>query len=123
MKGEYAHFLLLSHDTCSTEDEANKVSINMLLLLILPSLSDAVATVLAYIGLRYIPSSIYQMMKSTIIVFVALFKVIDYFYYMLGWLYRNHIYGSFDVITQVTVLGHSLHQHMWFGVFLNTCGM
>ena len=58
-----------------TEVAADKVTWRMLLLLALPSLSDAVATLLAYIGLAYIPSSIYQMMKSTIIIFVAIFKV------------------------------------------------
>jgi drug/metabolite transporter (DMT)-like permease len=65
----------------------------MYFLLIIPSLFDLVATALCMFGLRYVNVSIYQMLRGSAIVFVAILKQF--------------------------VLRDTLRSYMWVGVFWN----
>jgi hypothetical protein len=65
----------------------------MYFLLIIPSLFDLVATALCMLGLLHVPVSIYQMLRGSAIIFVAILKQF--------------------------VLGDRLHYHQWIGVFWN----
>ena len=65
----------------------------MYFLLVIPSLFDLVATALCMLGLMHVQVSIYQMLRGSAIIFVALLKQF--------------------------VLGDRLHKHQWVGVFWN----
>ncbi|DAZ98480.1 TPA: hypothetical protein N0F65_004917 [Lagenidium giganteum] len=71
-----------------------KVPRKMYFLLALPAAFDLIATFLANIGLLYVTVSVFQLMKCTVIVFVALLKVF--------------------------VLKDRLRGYMWIGIGLNT---
>jgi drug/metabolite transporter (DMT)-like permease len=70
-----------------------RIPTKMYLLLALPAAFDLLATFLANIGLMYVTVSVFQLMKCTVIVFVALLKVF--------------------------VLHDRLRGYMWIGIALN----
>eukprot|EP00604_Paraphysomonas_vestita_P000693 CAMPEP_0174824404 /NCGR_PEP_ID=MMETSP1107-20130205/33975_1 /TAXON_ID=36770 /ORGANISM="Paraphysomonas vestita, Strain GFlagA" /LENGTH=288 /DNA_ID=CAMNT_0016051569 /DNA_START=20 /DNA_END=883 /DNA_ORIENTATION=- len=72
---------------------SGSVPLWMYFLLIIPALFDLVATALCMFGLRYVNVSIYQMLRGSAIVFVAILKQF--------------------------VLGDKLRSYMWVGVFWN----
>lgn len=61
--------------------------------LAIPALFDLVATALCMMGLRYIPVSIYQLLRGSGIIFVAIMKQ--------------------------SILGDKLHSFQWIGIFWN----
>lgn len=65
----------------------------MLLVLIFPSIFDLFATILCMFGLKYVNVSVYQMLRGSAIVFVAILKQF--------------------------VLGDKLKKFMWMGIFWN----
>lgn len=88
----YSHSL---HANTGFADQAPEKSLPMWMyfLLIIPSLFDLVATAFCMFGLRYVNVSIYQMLRGSAIVFVAILKQF--------------------------VLGDRLKGFMWIGVFWN----
>lgn len=86
-----------SNETESRDDDNQKsdsgLSLKTAIVLIVPSLFDLVATALANIGLVMIEVSVYQLMKCTVIIFVALLKS--------------------------KVLKIKLERYMWIGVAIN----
>jgi drug/metabolite transporter (DMT)-like permease len=75
------------------EEEAEVLPMWMYFFLIIPSVFDLIATTLCMFGLRYVNVSIYQMLRGSGIVFVAILKQ--------------------------TILKHTLKKFMWVGVFWN----
>ena len=71
-----------------------RTPLKMYLILAAPAAFDLIATFLANVGLLYVTVSIFQLVKSTIIIFVALFKVL--------------------------ILKDRLRGYMWIGIGLNT---
>ncbi|OQR82081.1 Drug/Metabolite Transporter (DMT) Superfamily [Thraustotheca clavata] len=72
----------------------NRVPIKTYFILALPAAFDLIATYLANLGLLYVTVSVFQLLKCTVIVFVALLKVL--------------------------VLKDRLRGYMWIGIGLNT---
>jgi drug/metabolite transporter (DMT)-like permease len=83
----------VENGTTSAATTNNTVPTWMYFLLIIPSLFDLVATALCMYGLRYVNVSIYQMLRGSAIVFVAILKQF--------------------------VLRDALRPYMWVGVFWN----
>ncbi|GMF26234.1 unnamed protein product [Phytophthora lilii] len=77
----------------STKTDRYRISRETYFLLALPAAFDLTATFVANLGLLYITVSVFQLMKCTVIVFVALLKVF--------------------------VLKESLHGYKWVGIGLN----
>jgi drug/metabolite transporter (DMT)-like permease len=70
-----------------------KIPLKMYFLLLAPTIFDLVSTVLAMFGLKYINVSIYQMLRGSSIIFVAIMKQF--------------------------VFGHHLPTYKWIGIFYN----
>lgn len=70
-----------------------KIPLKMYLLLLAPTIFDLISTVLCMFGLKYINVSIYQMLRGSSIIFVAIMKQF--------------------------VFGHSLATYKWIGIFYN----
>lgn len=79
--------------TDSEKSEKKSIPWYMYLLLIFPSLFDLTATALCLAGLQYVNVSIYQMLRGSAIVFVALLKQF--------------------------ALNHHLHRFKWIGIVYN----
>lgn len=73
------------------------LSLQVLLLLIFPSIFDLIGTALAGVGLLYCAVSVYQLVRCTVIIFTALLKAF--------------------------VLKDHLLPHMWLGVGINVVAM
>jgi drug/metabolite transporter (DMT)-like permease len=71
-----------------------RIPIRTYFILALPAAFDLIATYLANLGLMFVTVSIFQLMKCTVIIFVALLKVL--------------------------VLKENLKRYMWIGIGLNT---
>lgn len=84
------------YSTFSTQDSAADdpppVTSKMLVMLAIPAIFDMIASTLDVLGLTYTPVSIYQMLRGSTIVFVAIFKR--------------------------TLLRHALSQYQWIGVVI-----
>ena len=68
-----------------------------MVLLVIPAVFDVISSAFGNFGLLYTSSSIYQVMKCTVIIFTAILKV--------------------------TVLRHKLTHYMWWGVVINMVAM
>lgn len=84
---------LLNKETTETVNEPETLPLWMYFFLIIPSVFDLIATTLCMFGLRYVNVSIYQMLRGSGIVFVAILKQ--------------------------SILKHTLKRFMWVGVFWN----
>ncbi|RHY21246.1 hypothetical protein DYB25_006149 [Aphanomyces astaci] len=72
----------------------SRIPIRTYFVLALPAAFDLLGTYLANLGLLYVTVSVFQLMKCTVIIFVALLKVV--------------------------VLGEHLKRYMWIGIGMNT---
>lgn len=84
---------LISKDENSASKNSGEIPLSMYFYLAIPSVFDLAATALCMLGLRYLDVSIYQLLRGSGVVFVALLK--DRF------------------------LGDRLYKFQWFGVILN----
>merc|ERR1712071_251549 len=91
-KGETSR-LLKKQQQDETDEGTPETPVWMYYFLAIPALFDLIATALCMMGLRYIPVSIYQLLRGSGIIFVAIMKQ--------------------------TFLGDKLHSFQWIGIFWN----
>lgn len=68
-------FMKFQTDLSLGTTSGQPISLKLLMILIFPSAFDLIATYMANVGLLYVTASVFQLMKCTVIVFVALVKV------------------------------------------------
>jgi len=71
--------------------------------LLIPAVCDMIASFLMGVGLLWIPGSVWQMLRGSIIVFTALLKV----FYRKKKLFPSEIFGTTDVVLALVVVGVS----------------
>ncbi|GMH57685.1 hypothetical protein TL16_g02446 [Triparma laevis f. inornata] len=67
------HFII--HMVTKPGEEFPKVSTKMLFVLILPAVTDLLGTTCAMVGLLYVKVSVYQLVRASTIIFVAIYRV------------------------------------------------
>ncbi|GMI03612.1 hypothetical protein TrVE_jg726 [Triparma verrucosa] len=67
------HFII--HKVTKPDEAFPKVSVKMLFILILPAITDLLGTTCAMVGLLYVKVSVYQLVRASTIIFVAIYRV------------------------------------------------
>lgn len=93
----------------TTPVAANEVPYWMLLFLAIPSIFDLAATALCMMGLQYLNVSIYQLLRGSGIIFVALLKQywLDHPLYTFQWIGVSYNVISVFLVSATAVLGTS----------------